>query len=365
MTQEGLEQFADMAIRPPIIVSAPAESYVCAVCGRAYTSRGKKDPGNLCRACERIQAANSAPLIGGPLDGQVVTSGQEPLYQNDGGDPDEAAGTDQRPAEDAGGRPVEDPAGVSEAGRGEDNKISTDGRNPGEVLEPMRSKVEAATTWMEHLAADNTHGYKWGGWGPQDYDCGHAIITAWEESGVPVKTRGATYTGNMQPAFIACGFRDVTGQVNLKTGSGLKRGDVLINTLNHAAMYIGQGQIVHARGSEGNDIPGDQNGREICTQPYFDYNPWNCVLRFPESIAYEEAADGLIQEEIKPDGICGPATWTALAKFLPRLQLGSNGPAVKVLQEALNRAGNAGLDVDGDMGPKTELQLREFQEGLL
>ena len=363
MTQEGLEQFADMAIRPPIAVTAPAESHVCAVCGRAYTSRGKMDPGNICRACERIQAANSAPLTGGPLDGQVVTSGQESLHQNDGGDPDKAAGTDQRPSEDAGGRPAEDPAGVSETGCREDNEVHSDGRELREAR-PMISKVEAATTWMEHLAEDESHGYKWGGWGPQDYDCGHAIITAWEESGVPVKARGATYTGNMQPAFIACGFRDVTGQVNLGTGSGLKRGDVLINTVNHAAMYIGQGRIVHARGSEGHDTPGDQTGREICCQAYFNY-PWNCVLRYPETIIYDEDPDESIQEEIKPDGICGAATWAALAKFLPRLQLGSNGPAVNVLQEALNRACNAGLVVDGDMGPKTELQLREFQEGLL
>ena len=70
----------------------------------------------------------------------------------------------------------------------------------------MRSKIEAATTWMENLAADNSHGYAWGGWGPQDYDCGHAIITAWEQAGVPVKSSGgASYTGDMRRAFLNCG----------------------------------------------------------------------------------------------------------------------------------------------------------------
>lgn len=366
MTQECLEEFADMAIRPPIVITAPAETYVCSVCGREYTSRGKKDPGDICRACERIQAANLAPLIGGPLDGQVVHNGQESLHQDTAGDTTAAAGADRRPAEEPGGtREPADAAAIPETGCGEDREIYPDGRRPGEESGPMKSKVEAATTWMEHLAADNSHGYRWGGWGPQDYDCGHAIIDAWESAGVPVKTRGANYTGNMQPVFIACGFQDVTGIVNTKTGVGLKRGDVLLNTANHAAMYTGQGQLVHARGSEGNSIPGDQNGREICTQNYFDY-PWNCVLRYPESIAYDaDAEENTPAAPIKADGICGPATWAALVKYLPQLRLGSNGAAVKVLQEALNRANNANLEVDGDMGEQTELQLREFQEGLL
>ena len=43
------------------------------------------------------------------------------------------------------------------------------------------------------------HGYdqddRWGLYG--DYDCSSAVITAWESAGVPVKTHGATYTGNM------------------------------------------------------------------------------------------------------------------------------------------------------------------------
>ena len=76
---------------------------------------------------------------------------------------------------------------------------------------------------MENLAKDDSHGYdqtyRWGEKG--DYDCSSATITAWEKAGVPVKSNGATYTGNMYSVFTKLGFKDVTSKVNLSTGAGL------------------------------------------------------------------------------------------------------------------------------------------------
>ena len=93
------------------------------------------------------------------------------------------------------------------------------------------SKTENAVTWMINTANNNKHGYdqkyRWGEKG--DYDCSSAVITAWESAGVPVKTNGATYTGNMYSVFKRCGFNDVTTSVDRHTGSGLKRGDVLLS----------------------------------------------------------------------------------------------------------------------------------------
>ena len=141
---------------------------------------------------------------------------------------------------------------------------------------------------MISTAENPLHGYdqkyRWGERG--DYDCSSAVITAWETAGVPVKSAGATYTGNMYSVFKKCGFVDVTQSVNLKTGSGLVRGDVLLNRRSHTAMYIGSGQLVQAsineKGTRTGGSPGDQTGKEFLVRSYYSY-PWDYVLRYPET----------------------------------------------------------------------------------
>lgn len=150
------------------------------------------------------------------------------------------------------------------------------------------TKTEKAIQQMEAWARDNSHGYdqtyRWGERG--DYDCSSAVIQAWQNAGIPVKSKGATYTGNMYQVFLACGFRDVTKSVNLATGAGLKRGDVLLNHVHHVAMFCGNGKEVEAsineKGTATGGKPGDQTGREFLIQPYRNY-PWNVVLRHPEA----------------------------------------------------------------------------------
>ena len=144
------------------------------------------------------------------------------------------------------------------------------------------TKVEKAVEWAVDVAEDNSHGYSQANrWGNPDYDCSSFIITAWQQACVPVKVNGASYTGNMRAAFLIAGFKDVTPSINLATGAGLIRGDVLLNYVNHTAMYIGDGKVVHARGSDGHPEAGDQTGNEIRIQPYWNY-PWDCVLRYPD-----------------------------------------------------------------------------------
>lgn len=144
-------------------------------------------------------------------------------------------------------------------------------------------KIEAAVNWAIQIANDNSHGYDQANrWGP-DYDCSSLLIQAWENAGVPVKSNGATYTGNMREIFLNCGFTDVTGQINLATGSGVQRGDILLNIVNHTAMGIGNGQVVQASQNEFGGTTGgqtgDQTGEEIWTTGYYNY-PWDCVLRY-------------------------------------------------------------------------------------
>jgi len=153
------------------------------------------------------------------------------------------------------------------------------------------TKVEKAVDYMKKIAADPKHGYsqvnRWGSpdtW--SDYDCSSLVISAYQAAGIPVKDKGATYTGNMYNAFTACGFKDVTSKINLATGKGLIAGDVLLNHADHTAMMISTTQLAQASIDENGGIMGgkvgDQTGYEIHTRGYYNY-PWNCVLRYPEA----------------------------------------------------------------------------------
>ena len=53
-----------------IFADEHAEKFTCATCGRTYVSRGKYDPGNLCRDCE---VEKLAVLIGGPCNGEKAS----------------------------------------------------------------------------------------------------------------------------------------------------------------------------------------------------------------------------------------------------------------------------------------------------
>lgn len=171
------------------------------------------------------------------------------------------------------------------------------------------SKTDQAIAWMEATARNDAHGYdqryRWGEKG--DYDCSSAVITAWQNAGVPVKTKGATYTGNMLPVFLRCGFQDVTGKVNRATGAGLQRGDVLLNTAHHTAMYCGNGLEVEAsineKGGAIGGVPGDQTGREFLIRSYRNY-PWTNVLR------YKEAATSTASTTITSNDVHGNRTVT-------------------------------------------------------
>ena len=147
------------------------------------------------------------------------------------------------------------------------------------------TKTEKAIRQMETWAKDASHGYdqdyRWGEKG--DYDCSSAVIQAWQNAGVPVKSGGATYTGDMKNVFLKNGFKDITASVNRGTGTGLKRGDVLLNEAHHVAMYCGAGKEVEAsineKGTAHGGQTGDQTGKEFLIRSYRNY-PWHCILRY-------------------------------------------------------------------------------------
>lgn len=219
------------------------------------------------------------------------------------------------------------------------------------------SKIESAVSWMWSKAKDNRHGYdqryRWGEKG--DYDCSSAVITAWEQAGVLVKTNGATYTGNMYDAFYFCGFKDVTASVNLSTGAGLRRGDVLLNKRKHTAMFCGNGLEVEASINENGGItggiPGDQTGREFLIKSYRNY-PWDCVLRYAgETVS--DSNTGFVHNNTTGGKVIVTANILILKK-------GMAGTAVTVWQNILCAAGCA-VELDGSFGPVTEDATRQFE----
>lgn len=148
--------------------------------------------------------------------------------------------------------------------------------------------IDKAVEWVKGVANDSSHGYdQTNRWGP-DYDCASLVITAYQKAGTKVKTNGATYTGNMVSAFKKSGFKDVTSSVNLVTGEGLKKGDVLwrrTGSKGHTAMMVTRNKIVEATSNENSSATGgqtgDQTGKEIYIRSWYaPSNPWLKCLRY-------------------------------------------------------------------------------------
>ena len=209
----------------------------------------------------------------------------------------------------------------------------------------MSAVIERAVSWAVGIAQDDSHGYsQYNRWGP-DYDCSSLVISAYEQAGVPVKEAGATYTANMRRAFEQCGFKSI------KYGSGtvLMKGDVLLNEKHHAAMYIGNGQIVQASIAETGKIygkEGDQTTKEIEVRNVYRYG-WGYVLRYEE----KESEGKIVNVELK------------------QIQFGAKCVEVGTLQTLLNALGFKGkngriLTTDHEFGQNVDHAVRLFQKSV-
>lgn len=129
--------------------------------------------------------------------------------------------------------------------------------------------IETAVNWAIEVANDDTYGYVYGADGPYNFDCGAFACRAYRETGLPIQR---VSTSGMKSEFVKNGFTDVKSEVNVSTGSGLVRGDVLVNPGIHTVIYIGDGKIVHASNTK--------NG--ILVANYYS-GSWSVVLRYEES----------------------------------------------------------------------------------
>lgn len=148
----------------------------------------------------------------------------------------------------------------------------------------IRNVVEDAVQWAIGIANDDSHGYDQTYRDGPNYDCSSLICWAYHNAGLNTRPGYTPATGTMRSVFLAAGFQDVTSQINLSSGAGLIRGDVLLVPGSHTEMYIGNGQNVAASINEFGGITGgqtgDQTSREIWVRSYYNY-PWVYVLRYP------------------------------------------------------------------------------------
>lgn len=208
------------------------------------------------------------------------------------------------------------------------------------------SDLESAVSWAVGIANDPAHGYSQvRRWGP-DYDCSSLVITAFNNAGWPVKNYGASYTGDMIPAFLLCGFT-----VNHYTDqSDLQRGDILLNVQHHTAIYLGSGKIVEASIDESGGVQGkltgDQTAHEIHIRDFYNF-PWEYVIR----------AGG----PVPPDDCCSYDAGNAVSIHAPEIETGAYGPAVAAAQAALNYHGFGPLKVNGSFDSPVRRAVKDFQ----
>lgn len=205
--------------------------------------------------------------------------------------------------------------------------------------------IDKYIAYMTELVTNPKHGYdQIHRWGP-DYDCSSSIISSVQNgAGIPVKDKGATYTGNMRAAFKKCGFVDIP----FKKGMTLVRGDILLNEIHHTAMYVGDNKVaqfsINEKGKTTGGASGDQTGRESSIGPFYVYSKgWDYVLRYQE-------------KEVQTVDIS-----------MPVLQKGSQCAEVGTVQVLLNQLGYRGsngrsLVVDHVYGSNCEYAIKNFQK---
>lgn len=211
--------------------------------------------------------------------------------------------------------------------------------------------IECAVQWALRIAADKNSGYsQQNRWGP-NYDCSSFCISAYKSgAGLPINTSVVNYTGNLDK-LTQYGFKDVTKKVNFSTCSGMQRGDIVYyhksGNIGHAVLYLGNGQIVHARGqSYGSSKTGDQ-GTEIAVTAYYR-GSFNKVLRYSGP------------SEVEPVPPITPTPTPTVKRYpvstqMPIIKYGSVSKAVKVWQVIV------GVEADGEFGKNTLAATLQFQ----
>ena len=158
----------------------------------------------------------------------------------------------------------------------------------GEIVWPTDKTTipQKAVRWAIAIAKDDTHGYNNADdlrTGNPDYACSSFVACAYRAAGLK-KIKANAYTAKMRKNFLKAGFVDITDQVDMHTGEGMRCGDVVLRPGVHVEMVTGKkhnlvGARGNATGGAMNGEPGDQGGSEIAVMPWWD-DAWVFCLRY-------------------------------------------------------------------------------------
>lgn len=154
--------------------------------------------------------------------------------------------------------------------------------------------ADRAVKFARKIANNDKHGYNntpGQRLGNPDYACSSFVAGVYILAGADVPFN--SYTQTMKKQWAPAGFVDVAKKVNLKTGRGVRKGDVLVAPGKHTAICIGTAskKLAEAcgnpRGGAANGKSGDQTGREIRIRGYYDDGWTQCLRLKPATIMVE------------------------------------------------------------------------------
>ena len=152
------------------------------------------------------------------------------------------------------------------------------------------TRINKFIKFVKDTANDNSHGYsQLHRWGP-DYDCSSMTYAAAYYAGYNVKRTDPRYTGSMIGDFTKAGWTFVPFDGNL---GDIEPGDILLNTVHHVAVAIGDGLLAQASQDEEGGVEGrqagDQTGLEIHIRTLYNY-PWTHVGTPPKDYKSSETS---------------------------------------------------------------------------
>ena len=147
--------------------------------------------------------------------------------------------------------------------------MSNEDEDPDAATSDQSGGLKKMIEWARKTAADDSHGYSQvRRMGNPDYDCSSFVSFALKHAGFNVNVFS---TANEAAELKKAGFKEITKDVNIKTGDNMLPGDIVMSS-SHTEIYLGDHKSIGAHMDENGGITGaqggDQKGDEISEDNY-------------------------------------------------------------------------------------------------